>query len=170
MNRLIRERNNALRNLQIIMREMAAVPPNYSLPGVAGNYHPWLPRNLVNRHRAAKRRFMNAHNALIQALGANPMTFILFTHSGNFQAFNPANAAVAQRVRNRSAAIRAGAATVLQKHWRGRKNRMNLTYPKPKSPSLLRRFAASLRLVNNNTKITPNQLAKMNFMIRRYKN
>ena len=139
-----------------------------------------MPNNYLNRHNAAQQRYFAAMRALHGALPhgqGNLPVYGGWEHStrmtaGLGNAFPQTIPAVA-RVRRLSTGIRSRASTAIQKHWRGRKTRMNLTYPTPSPPSWprMRRVAVALGLKKNNTTrgytLTPNQLKRMSFMFKR---
>lgn len=180
----VKAHNNALRNLHLLMKEQKRYPPNYTLPQrPAGHRHsnsvPWMPNNYLNRYKAALIRYNRAHEALHNAIGTPKNTplnmFMLRTigshrHSSTWN--NGSNARLA-RIRNASQAVRANAATVLQKIRRGTLVRRELTAPTPRPPAYpkTRNLAIWLGLMNNNTTrgytLTPNQLAKHIFMMNR---
>lgn len=198
LNQAVKAHNAALRNLKILHEEQKAYPKNVVYrPGNTGGYHPWLPNNYVRRLKNAKRRYAEALNALHNAAGTPKNTErnrSLYrtegghTHSGNWRSnLNNNNnnrgshhvishRARMARVRNASNAVRGNAATVLQKIWRGRRNRLELTHPKPqpRMNPLLYRALVAMGLKNNNTSrglaLTPNQMKKMNFMLKKYHN
>jgi len=183
LNRLIKEHNNIVRRISSIPRRYphtANTTTRYEGPhrGMRSN----IPNNVLNQLKADMQRWRNAKLALARAFRPNFNPANLYfsgNHSSEIEAFNKSNArsrANAARVRARSAAIRGRAATTLQKHWRGRKTRMNLTYPTPSPPNWprMRNLAIALGLKQNNTTrgytMTPNQMKRMFFMLsRKYK-
>lgn len=194
---LVKVHNLALRNYNQVLREQSRYPPNYNLPFRTRNdpgypNPPWQPNNYVKRLKNAQRKYFAAHEALHNALGTpknNPINVYEYRGGGRFEhsskwrpsgttdprggSYIANNVRRISRVRNASRGVNRNAATVLQKIWRGRQTRKNLTYPKPKPPAWprLRQMAINLGLMNNNTTrgytLTPNNLKKMNFMLKR---
>jgi hypothetical protein len=179
---LVKAHNNALRNLKLLMKEQNTFPKNVVYrPNVGATPLPWLPTNYVNRMKSAKNKYRKIHTALYVSLLGKPLNTplsqveykipSLYRHTSNWK--NGENRARVARLRTASRAVQGNAATVLQKIWRGRQTRKNLTHPKPKPPvwPRMRRLAINLGLKNNNTTrgytLTPNNYKKMNFMLKR---
>jgi hypothetical protein len=183
---LVKAHNNALRNLKLVMKEQNTFPKNVVYrPSIVGNNLPWLPNNYVKRLRNAQHKYHVIFNALHNALGTPPNKFVyrmagMHGHTSNWKPLGihgmrggeANNVRRISRLQNASRSIQGNAATVLQKIWRGRQTRKNLTYPTPKPPvwPQMRRLAIKLGMINNTTRgytLTPNNLKKMNFMLKR---
>ena len=184
---LVKAHNLALRNLKLLMKEQNTFPKNVVYrPNRLGDNLPWLPNNYVKRLRNAQHKYHVIFSALHNALGTPKNNFAYriagtLEHTSNWKPLGihgmrggeANNVRRISRLQNASRGVQRNAATVLQKIWRGRQTRKNLTYPKPKPPawSRMRQMAINLGLMNNNTTrgytLTPNNLKKMNFMLKR---